>query len=79
VIIKENNMHIPCKQEIKVKGIKPESIEEFMARGGKIVTNFSKKKVTHKTDAQALLDAALGTEHEAEMIRFLVSQGIEVL
>ena len=72
-------MYILCEQEIKVRSIKPESVEEFMARGGKVITDFSKKKVTHKTDAQALLDAALGTEHEAEMIRFLASQGIEVL
>jgi hypothetical protein len=72
-------MYIPCEQEIKVKSIKPESVESFMARGGKIITDFTKKKATHKTDAQALLDAALGTEHEAEVIRFLASQGIEVL
>ena len=36
----------------------------------------TKKK--HGVDAQELLDAAIGTEHEAEAITFLESQGFEV-
>lgn len=74
-------MYIPSEKEVKIKSIKPESVEEFLARGGKIITTYEKKtkKVSHKTDAQTLLDAAMGTEHEAEMIKFLASQGIDVV
>ena len=68
--------------------VKCESVEEFLARGGKIQkvapsasgkkrTSTPKKK--EKTvDPQALLDAATGTPQEAEVIAFLKSQGFEV-
>ena len=70
---------------------KIETIQEFIARGGKVekcptreIRKFSstpslylpKKKPS--VDAQTLLDAAVGTEHEAEAIAFLESQGYEV-
>lgn len=66
-----------------------ESVEEYLARGGHITKcktygarKYSsipqpKKKVVG-VDAQALLDNAVGTEHEAEVIQFLESQGYEV-
>lgn len=73
---------------------KVETVQEFINRGGKVnkcptrqVRKFSScpslylpKKATKKLgiDAQALLDAAVDTEHEAEAIAFLESQGYEV-
>jgi len=73
---------------------KVETVQEFMARGGKVkkcptrqIRKFSScpsmylpKKTDKKPgiDAQSLLDAAVGTEHEAEAIAFLESQGYEV-
>lgn len=63
-----------------------ETVEQFLARGGeikKVDEGVSGKKKTrkpksNKIDAQALLDAAVGTPKEAEVINFLKSQGIEV-
>lgn len=75
---------------------KTETVEQFMARGGKItkcktygVRKYSsipamyhgqqgQSKKKHGVDAQQLLDAAIGTEYEAEAIAFLESQGYEV-
>lgn len=83
---------------------KVETVEEFLARGGKItqcrtygykkhssipglVDNTGKvgkdgrvcgPKKPKGVDAQQLLDAAVGTEHEEEVIAFLESQGYEV-
>lgn len=64
---------------------KRETVEEFLARGGqvtKVSENQSGKKRSTKNkkgiDAQALLDAAVGTKDEAKVIAFLKSQGIEV-
>jgi hypothetical protein len=69
----------PQERQNELKAIKPESVEEFLARGGKVQTNFNKTKIkSNKIDAQALLDAAMGTENEAAVITFLASQGIEV-
>ena len=68
--------------EVKIKNMKTESVEEFLARGGKVTDvaseKSSKKKGKNKIDAQKLLDAAIGTEHEAEVVKFLASQGIDV-
>lgn len=67
--------------------IKTETTEEFLARGGviqKIEEGMSckrkspPKKKKQTINAQALLDAAVGTEREEEVINFLKSQGIEV-
>lgn len=71
---------------------KVETVQEFIARGGKVskcptrqVRKFSSipgmylpKKKKPGVDAQTLLDAAVGTEQEAEAIAFLESQGYEV-
>lgn len=75
--------YMKSEKEIRIQNAKVESTEEFLARGGKIQTvkhGFSKtKKVSkNKIDAQKLLDAAMGTPQEAEVIKFLASQGIEV-
>ncbi len=63
--------------------IKVETTKEFLARGGKIEVygerESSKRKRTRKSrtvDAQALLNAATGTDEEAEVVTFLKSQGI---
>lgn len=56
---------------------KIETVEEFLARGGTIQkTVINKKK--QKVDAQALLDAAVGTKHEEEVIKALKANGIRV-
>lgn len=71
--------------ELEKKRSNNESVEQFLARGGKIqkVQSFSdvapKAKVKGgKIDAQALLDAAVAAGQEKEMIAFLKSEGIEV-
>lgn len=66
------------EQQANIKAIKPESVEEFLARGGRISTVRKPTKKANKIDAQTLLDAAIGTPQEAEVIAFLASQGIEV-
>jgi hypothetical protein len=63
-------------RELEIDKIKPESVEDFLARGGKVQTNTKAK--SNKIDAQALLDAAMGTENEAAVIKFLISQGLDV-
>lgn len=45
-----------------------------VGKGGRVVGAKQPKGV----DAQTLLDAAVGTEHEVEVIKFLESQGYEV-
>lgn len=78
-----------------------ETVEQFLARGGKITKcrtygyrkHSSIPSATDNTgkvgkggrivkqkgvDAQQLLDAAIGTEHEEAAIAFLESQGYEV-
>ena len=66
---------------------KVETTEEFLARGGQVTTLEEKESVKRKKrkaktktgiDAQALLDAAMGTDKEQEVINFLKTQGIEV-
>lgn len=71
-------MYIPSEKEIKINAIVPETVEEFLARGGKITSNRPKMKKINKIDAQVLLDAAIGTPYEKETIQFLASQGISV-
>ena len=73
--MKFNDLH--PERQIAVKAIKPESVEAFLARGGRVQTTRVKKK-SNKVDAQALLDAAIGTDNEEAVIKFLASQGIEV-
>lgn len=69
------------------ENIKTESVESFLARGGDITVvqegksalkKQAKKKKKKGINAQALLDAAIGTPQEQEVIAFLESQGIEV-
>ena len=65
----------------KHNSIQLETAEEFLARGGKAQKvgarqSFGSKKKS--IDAQKLLDAAAGTSSEAEVIKFLRSQGIQV-
>jgi hypothetical protein len=61
-----------------------ESVDAFLARGGKIENVNGKQrdkslKVNNgKIDAQALLDAAIKNGQEKEVIAFLESQGIKV-
>lgn len=65
-----------------------ETVEQFLARGGKIEkvgkqTSGTKKArkvqtTSNKIDAQKLLDSVSGTAKEVEVINFLKSQGIEV-
>lgn len=76
---------------------KMETVEEFVARGGKItkcktygIRKFSSipkfyesqnnglTKKKQGIDAQELLDNALGTKDEQDVIAFLESQGYEV-
>lgn len=70
------------EKEIKIKNMKTESVEEFLARGGQIKTldegHSKEKKQPKKINAQMLLDAAIGTADEAVVIAFLASQGIDV-
>lgn len=65
-----------------------ETVEQFLARGGKIQkcnvneSGFKKSAVVKKSgkmvSAQALLDAAIGTDQEQEVINYLTTQGFEV-
>lgn len=72
--------HLSPEQEAKAQN--KETIEQFLARGGqiqKIAEGVSgKRKRSNKIDAQALLNKALGTPQEQQVIEFLKSQGIEV-
>lgn len=73
------------ERQAEIKAIKPQTVEEFLAAGGSIEkANLKQKKakqvkVSGKSiDAQTLLDAAIGTPAEKEVIAFLASQGIDV-
>jgi hypothetical protein len=69
------------KTRNKFNSIKLETAKEFLARGGsaqKVKTSQSFGSRNKAIDAQKLLDAAAGTKHEAEVIKFLRSQGIQV-
>lgn len=61
-----------------------ETTEEFLARGGEIKQivkgDSYKRKTRRKTsiDVKAMLDAAVGTPQEAEVVAFLKTQGVEV-
>jgi hypothetical protein len=75
--------HLSKEQEAKLKN--RETVEQFLARGGqieKVEEGVSGKRrranKKNKIDAQALLDKAIGTPQEKEVIAFLKSQGIEV-
>lgn len=72
--------HVNGKVEQSFKN--RETVEQFLARGGKIQVideGVSRRnKATKKIDAQALLNKAMGTPQEQEVINFLKSQGIEV-
>lgn len=58
---------------------KLETAEEFFARGGQVQKFGSREAaVKKKLDAQKLLDAAVGTPYEKEVITFLRKQGIQV-
>ena len=71
------------KQEENFKN--RETVEQFLARGGQIQTidegvsgKHKKRAKSNTIDAQALLDKAMGTPQEEQVINFLKSQGIEV-
>lgn len=73
--------HVSKKQEQAFEN--RETVEQFLARGGEIQRvaegiSGKRKAKTPKLDAQALLNAAMGTPQEQEVINFLKSQGIEV-
>ena len=75
----------PPERQAEIKAIKPQTVEEFLAAGGQVekvslkAERTKKAKVNGKSiDAQALLDAAMGTPAEQEVIAFLASQGIDV-
>ena len=73
--------HVSKKQEQAFEN--RETVEQFLARGGKIDkvaegVSGKRKARKPKLDAQALLDKAMGTPQEQEVINFLKSQGIEV-
>ena len=75
--------YMKSEKEIRIENARVESVEEFLARGGSVKkvdegASRYKKSNKNKIDAQKLLDAAIGTEHEAEVIKFLASQGIGV-
>lgn len=62
-----------------------ETTEQFLARGGKIDIvpegrsyKHKRKAKSTKIDAQALLNKAVGTPQEKEVVAFLKSQGITV-
>lgn len=63
--------------------LKIESVEDFIARGGRVqqfVEGDSYKRKTRKTqkiDVFGLLNAARGTDQEKEVIAFLKSQGVK--
>lgn len=67
-----------------VKDVETESVDEFLARGGKIrkiAEGDTYKRKTRKStniNAQALLDKAMGTANETDVIAFLKSQGYKV-
>lgn len=65
----------------KFNTMKLETAEDFLARGGVVEKCKTRKSFGSKKkaiDAQKLLDAAAGTSSEAEVIKFLRSQGIQV-
>lgn len=77
--------HISPEQEESVK--RAETVEQFLARGGKIQTlkktasvknRKTIRKASNKIDAQKLLDEAMAAGLGDEAIAFLQSQGIEV-
>lgn len=78
-----NNSHTSPEQDKAFQ--ERESVEAFLARGGKIQTLKKTASVKNKVretkmsiDAQALFDRAVGTKDEAEVIKFLKSQGFEI-
>lgn len=72
-------------KEQDAKWAKRETVDQFLARGGQVnkveegISGKKKRKAKSKgIDPQALLDAAMGTDKEAEVVAFLKSQGFEV-
>lgn len=75
--------HVSKKKQEAFKN--RETVKQFLARGGQIEkveegVSGKRKRANkkNKIDAQALLDKAMGTPQEKEVINFLKSQGIEV-
>jgi hypothetical protein len=65
----------------RLNKLKLETSEEFLARGGKIDCVSGRQSFGSRSksiDAQALLDKVIGTKYEAEVIKLLRSQGIQV-
>lgn len=75
--------YISPEQEESVK--RAETVEQFLARGGKIqkvplrASKYSKTNKSNKIDAQKLLDKAIAAGKGEEAIKFLIEQGFEVL
>ena len=71
------------EQTKRIAEAKVETAEEFLARGGvihKVATGVSGKykSTSNGINPQKLLDLAVGTKMEAEVIKFLASQGYDV-
>lgn len=66
------------EQTAKLNAIPTETVEEFLARGGKINKTCPVVRQKRRIDAQKLLNLALGTDDEEAVIKFLASQGIDV-
>jgi hypothetical protein len=69
------------EKQAKLNSLKFETTEQFIARGGKIYSVSGRQSFGSRSksiDAQKLLDKVIGTEHEAEVIKLLRSQGIQV-
>lgn len=73
--------HISPEQEESVK--RAETVEQFLARGGKIqkvaFEQSKRAKHTKKIDAQKLLDMAIAAGKGEEAIKFLKEQGFEII
>lgn len=63
----------------KNHAIELETVNSFLSRGGKIQTIGNIQSMDkRKTDAQKLLNNAIGTPYEQEVINFLRKQGIQI-
>lgn len=69
------------EKQAKLNSLKLETAEEFLARGGKVQRIACRESFGDRSksvDAQKLLDKVVGTKHEAEVVKILRSQGIQI-
>jgi hypothetical protein len=68
------------EKQAKLNSLKLETADEFLNRGGKIISTSGKQSFGSRKsiDAQKLLDSAVGTKYESEVIKLLKAQGIQV-